>query len=80
MAGRGRGRGTLNRWDPGFDGRAIASVTPLKKRTPATTTSKMDELKLSSVRVTCIIDVNHFWAQLGKTLDLFCLKFCDFSR
>ena len=30
----------------------------------------MDELKLSSVRVTCIIDVNHFWAQLGKTSDV----------
>lgn len=67
MAGRGRGRGNISRWDPSFDGRVIASVTPLKKNT-SQTVNKVDSLKsmLSSVRVTCIIDVNHFWAQLGK--------------
>jgi len=67
MAGRGRGRGNMSGWSPAFDGRVIASVPPLKKNA-SQSGSKVERLKnmLSSVRVTCIIDVNHFWAQLGE--------------
>lgn len=74
MAGRGRGRGALGRWGPlpgsgygsEYDGRAVASVPPLKKEL---SNSSSNDNQMCCVRVTCIIDVNHFWAQLGKMLN-----------
>lgn len=71
MAGRGRGRGALGRWGPTpgynseYDGRAVASVPPLKKEV---TNNSSNDNQMCRVRITCIIDVNHFWAQLGKML------------
>ncbi|XP_032230619.2 uncharacterized protein LOC5506343 isoform X2 [Nematostella vectensis] len=80
MAGRGRGRGALARWtiSPGqplaasFDGRAVASVPPLKKDGSifGNGDSVSSDRRVSCVRITCIIDVNHFWAQLGSASDL----------
>ncbi|XP_031570400.1 uncharacterized protein LOC116304762 [Actinia tenebrosa] len=75
MAGRGRGRGALGRWGPSpgsgysseYDGRAVASVPPLKKELDKSSTN---DSQMCLVRVTCIIDVNHFWAQLGSDSDL----------
>lgn len=76
MSGRGRGRGALARWEASKTSSetkvgSSASVFPLSPKE-----NWEDEIKLPNdtskikvlphVRVTHIIDVEHFWAQIGK--------------
>ena len=82
MTGRGRGRGTLARWSTNTtlgkplatEARAIASVQPLQsesvKSDPVETQLPPDDGRVEcdsfDIRVTHVIDVEHFWAQLGN--------------
>lgn len=79
MTGRGRGRGALARWEAanktsGGEGtsRVGSSVFPLPKENWENEVKKTrgDSIRNDTlVRVTHIIDVEHFWAQAGKVLN-----------
>lgn len=72
MTGRGRGRGTLSKWgeaskprgEPRVVGSSANSVLPLSWKEIKNESD--DGRNDSHVRVTHIIDVEHFWAQIGK--------------
>ena len=61
------------------EGRAVASVQPLQSETfksepadfdpaPPVKTKEKEDSKEFDIRVTNVIDVEHFWAQLGETI------------
>lgn len=78
MTGRGRGRGALARWEAAktsgeSTSRVGFSVVPLSKENweNEVKQSPIDSIKSNTlIRVTHIIDVEHFWAQTGKFLNI----------
>lgn len=79
MTGRGRGRGALARWEAsnktsgeGSSRVGSSRVFPLSKENweDEVRKSPQDSVKSNTVvRVTHIIDVEHFWAQTGKVFN-----------
>ena len=80
MSGRGRGRGALARWEAaktvgeGNTRVGSSAQVPFSKENrekevkPQVKQSPGDHVKSDTLaRVTHIIDVEHFWAQTGKT-------------
>ena len=76
MTGRGRGRGTLAKWEAS---KSVGEDSFRSRDSDVSACSKEnweDEVTLdkqnkprdnSDIRVTHVIDVEHFWAQVGKT-------------
>ena len=70
MSGRGRGRGTLSKWESSKPSGELgvgssATVLSLPRKEIQHETSDICKSD-THVRVTHIIDVEHFWAQIGK--------------
>lgn len=76
MSGRGRGRGALARWEAAKTiresstrvGSSVLSLSREHESKPKVKQSPGDSVNNHTLaRVTHIIDVEHFWAQTGKT-------------
>lgn len=76
MSGRGRGRGALARWEAAKTiresstrvGSSVLSLSREHESKPKAKQSPGDSVNNHTLaRVTHIIDVEHFWAQTGKT-------------
>ena len=80
MSGRGRGRGALSRWEASKSsgenrvGSSPTNVFPLSSKESWEDEVKQDPFDNSKsdkhIRVTYIIDVEHFWAQIGTSVAL----------